>query len=119
MMTTMLTESAKFGAKIGSKFFFTVAGGLTGYAISQGVLPAMRKSMDKYMSSEEWNKLTPEQQATEINIYNLEATAVNGLCSAAGAVLGAIADNSICNVIDKSGFKTSSNNSFTINNFTI
>lgn len=117
MMTTMLSESAKLASKVGSKLVFGVAGSLAGFGLSQAVLPAMRKSMDKYMQSEEWNKLTPEQQQAEINWYNIEATAVNGLCNAVGAVAATLADYGVSKQIDKSDLNSSS---FTIGtNWTI
>lgn len=116
MMTTitatMLSEGAKVGAKVGSKVLFGVAGSLAGFGLSQAVMPKMRKSMDKYMESEKFQSLTPEEQQAEINWYNIEATAVNGLCNAVGAVAASLADLAVCKTIDNS--KISNTNSFTI-----
>lgn len=124
---TMLSEGAKVGAKVGSKLFFGVAGSLAGFGLSNAVMPAMRKSMDDYMSKkfgeEAWKNaqatgaFTEEMQA-EVNWYNIEATVVNGLCNAVGAVGASLADFATCKTIDRSDVKN--NNNFLIGNkFTI
>lgn len=131
MMTSLavaaLTEGGKAAAKVGSKVVCYVGGTLIGYGVSQAVMPAIRKNMDKYMSNkfgaEAWqqaqatNTYTKEMQ-DEINWYNIEATAVNGLCNAVGAIASAFADGAVTKAINNSNATGSS--SFTIgNNFMI
>lgn len=106
MMTTMLSEGGKAVAKVGSKVICYVGGSLLGFGLSQAVLPTMRKSMDKYMASDEFKKLSPEKQQAEINWYNIEATAVNGLCAAAGSLVASVTDGVVNSTIEKSNVST-------------
>lgn len=119
-----LSAGVKTGCKIGAKVACYVGGTLLGYGVSQVVMPEVRKSMDKYMTKkfgeEAWNHAQATGQFTEemqkeINWYNWEATCINGLCNAVGAIASAFADTAACKAIDKSEFSGTCNG-FTIGN---
>lgn len=127
ILAASLSTGAKTASKIGAKVVCYVGGTLIGYGVSQAVLPAVRKNMDRYMSKkfgeEAWKQAQTtgqftEEMQSEIDWYNVEVTAMNGLCNAVGAIASAFADTAACKAIDNSNCTTNSN--FTIGNrFTI
>lgn len=108
-----LKEGTKVAIKAGSKFGTYIVGYLGGFGLSQVVLPKMRSKMDQKMASEEWQKLSPEEQAKQTNAFNIKATVINGACNATAVIAAGFVDAGISNVVDKSKLN-SFNRSYTI-----